>query len=163
MSSSFPLFGCSKLKDAIAKRGLTPNTPPFLVIILDEYAQFLAEAEKDEEGKKVREQLHSLASQGLAFGISLVLATQTPSQKVLDNMIKNNIATKIFFNMEHENAWQYLTSGARKYAEFMKQGDFLMISEIGLKRGRTILVDDKPFKIACQNIKRNGKDFRIFK
>ena len=159
----FPLFGCSKLKDSIGKKGLTPRTPPFLVVVLDEYAQFLAEAEIDKDGKAVREQLHSLASQGLAFGISLVLATQTPSQKILDNMIKNNIATKIFFNMEHENAWQYLTAGAKKHAIQMRQGDFLMSSEIGLQRGRTILVDDSPFKIACQNIKRNGKDFRIFK
>ena len=159
----FPLYGTTKLTSALKVRGLTSVTPPFLVVIIDELAKFFGDAKTRGQLQEVQAQVEELASQGLGFGINLFMGTQTPVADLLANLIKNNIELSVFFKMSHQKAWEYLENGAKAKAVGLRRGEFLTNLEVGLQRGRTILVDDSPFKIACKNIKRNGKDFRIFK
>ena len=65
---------------------------PYIVIIVDEFADLMATTGKDLESIVAR-----LASMSRAVGIHLVLATQRPSIDVITGLIKANIPSRIAF------------------------------------------------------------------
>jgi S-DNA-T family DNA segregation ATPase FtsK/SpoIIIE len=75
---------------AAGERGA--ETLPYLVVIIDEFADLMAVSGKELEGAIVR-----LAAMSRAVGIHLVLATQRPSADVITGLIKSNIPTRIAF------------------------------------------------------------------
>jgi len=69
------------------------NLPlPYLVIIIDEFADLMATT-----GKELESTLARLAAMSRAVGIHLVLATQRPSIDVITGLIKANIPSRIAF------------------------------------------------------------------
>jgi len=69
----------------------TPHLP-YLVIVIDEFADLMATSGKELEGTLAR-----LAAMSRAVGIHLVLATQRPSTDVITGLIKANIPSRIAF------------------------------------------------------------------
>ncbi|MEM1090939.1 MAG: DNA translocase FtsK 4TM domain-containing protein [Pseudomonadota bacterium] len=69
-------------------------TLPFIVVIIDEFADMMMIV-----GKKVEELIARLAQKARASGIHLVLATQRPSVDVITGLIKANIPTRIAFQV----------------------------------------------------------------
>jgi S-DNA-T family DNA segregation ATPase FtsK/SpoIIIE len=65
---------------------------PYLVIIIDEFADLMATT-----GKELESTLARLAAMSRAVGIHLVLATQRPSIDVITGLIKANIPSRIAF------------------------------------------------------------------
>ena len=65
---------------------------PYLVIVIDEFADLMAST-----GKELESTLARLAAMSRAVGIHLVLATQRPSIEVITGLIKANIPSRIAF------------------------------------------------------------------
>ncbi len=65
---------------------------PYVVVIVDEFADLMATS-----GKELESTVARLASMSRAVGIHLVLATQRPSTDVITGLIKANIPSRIAF------------------------------------------------------------------
>jgi len=75
-----------------AKQKTTIGKLPYIVIVVDEFADLMATTGKEMEGTLAR-----LAAMSRAVGLHLVLATQRPSIDVITGLIKANIPTRIAF------------------------------------------------------------------
>ena len=71
---------------------LATDTIPYIVIIVDEFADLMATT-----GKELENVISRLAAMSRAVGIHLVLATQRPSVDVITGLIKANIPSRIAF------------------------------------------------------------------
>jgi S-DNA-T family DNA segregation ATPase FtsK/SpoIIIE len=81
-------------EDAGAGRGATPEELPFIVIVIDEFADLMMVAPKDVENHVAR-----IAQKARAAGIHLIVATQRPSKDVITGLIKANFPTRAAFQV----------------------------------------------------------------
>jgi S-DNA-T family DNA segregation ATPase FtsK/SpoIIIE len=68
---------------------------PYLVIVIDEYGDFIMQA-----GKEVERPIQRLAQKARAVGMHMVLATQRPDVKIVTGTIKANVPTRIAFRTQ---------------------------------------------------------------
>ncbi len=76
----------------IRDKGFAAERLPYIVVIIDEFADLMATT-----GKELESTLARLAAMSRAVGIHLVLATQRPSIDVITGLIKANIPSRIAF------------------------------------------------------------------
>jgi len=76
----------------IKERDIATEKLPYIVIIIDEFADLMATT-----GKELESTVARLCAMSRAVGIHLVLATQRPSIDVITGLIKANIPTRIAF------------------------------------------------------------------
>ena len=76
---------------------------PYLVVVIDEYADLTMSAGAGGEGKNmsksITQSIIRLAQKGRAAGIHVILATQRPSVDVITGLIKTNFPTRIAFRV----------------------------------------------------------------
>ncbi|WP_309123917.1 FtsK/SpoIIIE domain-containing protein [Arthrobacter sp.] len=78
------LFNRKKAKDLLAmERDADPETPPSLVIVVDEFAALAREVPEFVDG------VVDIAARGRSLGLHLILATQRPSGVIKDNLRAN--------------------------------------------------------------------------
>ena len=112
-----------------AKKESTPM--PYIVIILDEFADLMAVAGKDVEALIVR-----IAQMARAVGIHLVLATQRPSVGVVTGIIKANVPARIALTTASQIDSRTIIdqAGAEK---LLGKGDMLFLSPDFMKPKRS--------------------------
>lgn len=71
-----------------------PERLPFIVIVVDEFADLMMQ-----QGKEVEASVARLAQKARAAGMHVILATQRPSVDVITGMIKANFPTRIAFRV----------------------------------------------------------------
>jgi S-DNA-T family DNA segregation ATPase FtsK/SpoIIIE len=76
----------------IKEKNVAQEYMPYIVVIIDEYADLMTTT-----GKELESTVARLAAMSRAVGIHLVLATQRPSIDVITGLIKANIPSRIAF------------------------------------------------------------------
>mgnify|MGYP002777270611 CR=1 FL=1 len=76
----------------ISEKEMATDKLPYIVVVIDEFADLMATT-----GKELESTLARLAAMSRAVGIHLVLATQRPSIDVITGLIKANIPSRIAF------------------------------------------------------------------
>jgi S-DNA-T family DNA segregation ATPase FtsK/SpoIIIE len=71
-----------------------PEKMPWIVIVVDEFADLMMQ-----QGKEVEAAVARLAQKARAAGMHVILATQRPSVDVITGLIKANIPTRIAFQV----------------------------------------------------------------
>ena len=76
---------------------------PYLVVVVDEYADLIMAGGSSPEDKKSAKSIEAaiirLAQKGMAAGIHVIIATQRPSVNVITGLIKANFPTRIAFRV----------------------------------------------------------------
>jgi S-DNA-T family DNA segregation ATPase FtsK/SpoIIIE len=106
----------------VTQRKLATETLPYIVVVVDEFADLMAST-----GKELESTLARLAAMSRAVGIHLVLATQRPSTDVITGLIKANIPSRIAFMVASKVDSRIIldTMGAEK---LLGRGDMLFTS-----------------------------------
>ena len=124
---------------------------PFIVLIIDELADLMAQRARDLEIEIVK-----LAQKARATGIHLILATQRPSVEVITGLIKANIIARIAFQVASQVDSRTILdmAGAER---LLGNGDMLFISAdySKPKRIQGAYVSEKEIEKVVKFIKEN--------
>jgi S-DNA-T family DNA segregation ATPase FtsK/SpoIIIE len=103
----------------IKERNIAAEYMPYIVVVIDEFADLMATT-----GKELESTVARLAAMSRAVGIHIVLATQRPSIDVITGLIKSNIPSRIAFMVASMMDSRIIidTTGAEK---LLGKGDML--------------------------------------
>ncbi len=129
----------------------TPRHVPYIVVVIDEFADLMMQSKKEAELAITR-----LAQKSRAVGIHVILATQRPSTDVITGVIKGNLPTRIAFQVASKIDSRVIldVQGAEK---LLGGGDMLYTppSSGRVKRAQGALVTDAEIQdlvdFVCQN------------
>lgn len=121
------------------KRKLNPNNGhkflPFIVLVIDEFADLMMTA-----GKEIETPIARLAQLARAIGIHLVLATQRPSVNIITGTIKANFPARLAFRVTSKiDSRTILDSGGAD--QLIGKGDMLLSTGSDLIRLQCAFVD----------------------
>ncbi len=130
-----------------------PEKVPYLVVVIDEFADLMMVASKDVESSVAR-----LAQKARAAGIHLILATQRPSVDVITGIIKANFPARIgLLVAQKEDSRTILGQNGAEH--LLGDGDMLLMSprQNGLTRVHGPLVTDEEIERVCTHWKDQGR------
>lgn len=116
---------------------------PYLVVVIDEYAELTMAGGTGPEARKSAKSIESsivrLAQKGRAAGIHVIIATQRPSVDVITGLIKTNFPTRIAFRVVSriDSSTILDTSGAEN---LIGRGDMLYYAGVEMERVQCALV-----------------------
>lgn len=133
---------CRNIAEYNAKfksRKLNPNEGhkflPYIVLVVDEFADLIMTA-----GKEVETPIARLAQLARAIGIHLIIATQRPSVNVITGIIKANFPARIAFRVTSKiDSRTILDSGGAD--QLIGRGDMLFTSGNDLVRLQCAFID----------------------
>ncbi len=125
---------------------------PYIVIIVDEFADLMLVA-----GKEVESCIQRLAQMARAAGIHLIMATQRPSVDVITGVIKANFPTRISFQVTSKIDSRTIL-GENGAEQLLGRGDMLfMPSGEKIKRVHGPFVDDAEVEQVVSFLKEQGE------
>ena len=136
----------------IEERHIATEKLPYIVVIIDEFADLMATT-----GKELESTIARLCAMSRAVGIHLVLATQRPSIDVITGLIKANIPSRIAFMVASKIDSRIIIDqvGAEK---LLGRGDMLFVSAVNPvpTRIQGTLVSDDEVEHVVNYVKQYG-------
>jgi S-DNA-T family DNA segregation ATPase FtsK/SpoIIIE len=137
----------------ISESSLAREKLPYIVLIIDEFADLMSTT-----GKEIESYLARLAAMARAVGIHLVLATQRPSTNVITGIIKANIPSRIAFMVASNTDSRIILdqAGAEK---LLGRGDMLFSSSWDpvLQRIQGSFLSEAEVERIVESVKRHGE------
>ena len=131
---------------------------PYVVVIIDEYADFLLSFKDKKKRDELEEKICRIAQISRALGIRLVLATQRPEANIVTGLIKANFPARIAFTVrDHVNSTMIIDeTGAEN---LLGQGDMLFSNDGSSPlRYQGFFLDNQEIKeitkLICDKVKR---------
>ncbi len=156
MLSKFGVRNIDGFNSKILSENIPAERMPYIVLIMDEFADLMTTVGKDIENYVAR-----LAAKARAAGIHLVLATQRPSADVITGTIKNNFPARIAFAVSSAtNSRIILDDGGAE--NLLGRGDMLFMnpSSMGFERIQgAFLSDDEVDSIVSFEQRNSTPDY----
>jgi S-DNA-T family DNA segregation ATPase FtsK/SpoIIIE len=129
-----------------------PTKLPYVVVVVDEFADLMMVAAKDIEAAIAR-----LAQKARAAGIHVILATQRPSVDVITGMIKANFPARIAFKVSQREDSKTIL-GRNGAEHLLGHGDMLMIppGSSDLKRVHSAYISEDEVQSLCDHLRAQG-------
>lgn len=108
---------------------------PFIVLVIDEFADLIMTA-----GKEIEMPIGRLAQLARAVGIHLIIATQRPSVKIITGLIKANFPARIAFRVT-SNVDSRTILDTKGADQLIGKGDMLLASGSDIVRLQCAFVD----------------------
>lgn len=145
--------GCRNIKEYNEKftaRKLNPEKGhqylPFIVLVVDEFADLIMTA-----GKEVEMPIARLAQLARAIGIHLIIATQRPSVNIITGTIKANFPARIAFKVSSKiDSRTILDAGGAE--QLIGKGDMLVSYNGEITRLQCAFVDTPEVESICEFI-----------
>lgn len=120
---------------------------PYIVVIVDEFADLIMTA-----GKEVETPIARLAQKARAIGIHVILATQRPSANVITGVIKANFPARIAFKVASgiDSRTVLDATGAE---HLIGRGDMLVYNNSEMERVQCAFIDTPEVTAISQHIK----------
>lgn len=152
--------------DKFVSRRLNPNKLiadslhhrflPYIVIIIDEYGDFIMQA-----GKQVETPIARITQKARAVGMHMILATQRPSVNIVTGVIKANIPTRIA--LRTQSAIDSRTVLDSKGAErLIGRGDMLYAANGNITRLQCAFVDTPEVDAIVGHIREQQRYFEPY-
>lgn len=119
---------------------------PYIVVIVDEYADLLMTA-----GKEIEKPIARLAQKARAVGIHLIVATQRPSTDVVTGMIKANFPSRIAFKTSSPIDSKTILNNTSA-DKLIGRGDMLIANRGEIKRVQCAFIDTPEVEAICDYI-----------
>lgn len=145
--------GCRGVKEYNQKfiaRRLNPEKGheymPYIVVIVDEFADLIMTA-----GKEVEAPICRLAQKARAVGIHVIIATQRPSTNVITGLIKANFPGRIAFRVAQMVDSKTILDRTGAH-QLVGRGDMFFSTNGNLERVQCALVDTPEVEAICESI-----------
>ncbi|MBC7850688.1 MAG: DNA translocase FtsK 4TM domain-containing protein [Chitinophagaceae bacterium] len=136
--------------EKFVKRKLNPQKGhqflPFIVLVIDEFADLIMTA-----GKEIEMPIARLAQLARAVGIHLIIATQRPSVNIITGTIKANFPARIAFKVSSKvDSRTILDAGGAE--QLIGKGDMLISYNGEISRLQCVFVDTPEVDSVCEFI-----------
>ena len=129
---------------------------PYIVIIIDEYGDFIMQA-----GKQVETPIARITQKARAVGMHMILATQRPSVNIVTGVIKANIPTRIALRTQSvvDSRTVLDTKGAD---QLIGRGDMLYSGNCNITRLQCAFVDTPEVDAIVEHIEKQQHYFEPY-
>ena len=136
----------------VRAKALSAKKMPYIVVVIDEFADLMMCAPKEVEQSVAR-----IAQKARACGIHLILATQRPSVDVITGLIKANFPSRIAFKVAQKNDSRTILDQNGAEA-LLGHGDMLFSDRGGaIQRAHGCLVEEGEIHAVVDFLKKQGK------
>ena len=129
---------------------------PYIVIVIDEYGDFIMQA-----GKQVETPIARITQKARAVGMHMILATQRPSVNIVTGVIKANIPTRIALRTQSviDSRTVLDTKGAE---QLIGRGDMLYSANGNVTRIQCAFVDTPEVDAVVEHIEKQQRYFEPY-
>ena len=150
MDKRYELFVKHKVRNILQYNKSAEEYLPYLVVIVEEYADLMILAREE-----VEDAMQRLTQLARAAGIHLITGTQRPSTDIVTGTIKANLPTRMAFAMKSPH--DYRTVMDQNGPPLLGKGDGMFMLNAGAEyrfQSATISVDDDEMTQLIENVKQ---------